>query len=43
MVAVSGGASGVIDDPYRFLPLILRSGSACCVRYLNISMRSSVM
>ena len=34
MVLVSGGASGVIEDPNRFLPLILRSGSACCVRYI---------
>ena len=26
MVAVSGDASGVIDDPNRFLPLTERSG-----------------
>ena len=43
MVLVSGGASGVIEDPNRFLPLILRSGSACCARYLKMSVRSSVM
>ena len=35
MVAVSGGASGVIEDPYRFLPLIFRNESACCVLFQN--------
>ena len=43
MVAVSGGASGVIEDPYRFLPLIFHNESACCVLCFKISMRSSVM